>query len=146
MSKKIRNVPGDKIQDPNIIDNLEYSNSAGSKKVSEVGRHLIPLKFISGGAVAYTTDASTARRLDKAGACLAVYNSDTTLHAVTVSTASIAALAAGTTDVNGNVGIPCAPGAWTYIACDSALFVITNDATLLVFLIDDESSITIEQK
>lgn len=137
-----RTIPGGATLDPSTIDNLEYNNPAGSKKVSEVGRHLIPLKYISGGNVAYTTDASTARALDRAGACLAVYNNSGSVASVTLGEdGSIASLAAGVTDANGHVGIPCAPNAWTYIACGHSNWVITSSASLMVFLINDLSSI-----
>lgn len=142
MAKNIRNLPGNNVQDPATLHNLEYSNSAGSKKVSEVGRHLLPLKFISGGALAYTTDASTARVLDSPGKLLAVYNNANAVGSVTLNESSaIASLAPGATDSTGHVGIPCPPNAWTYIACDKSNWVISSAATLLVFLIDDETSI-----
>lgn len=143
MAKNIRNLQGQNVQDPSAIANLEYNDAAGSKKVSEVGRHLLPLKFISGGAVAYTTDASTARRLDSPGRCLAVYNNAGALGSITLGnvTAAPVVLAAGVTDANGNVGIPCQPNAWTYIACDDNYWVIASAATLLVFVIDDKTAI-----
>lgn len=145
--KNIRNISGCNVQDPSIIDNLEYNDAAGSKKVSEVGRHLLPLKFISVGATAYTTDATTARTLDNMGTCLAVYNNSGAVHAVTLNeSSSIVALAAGATDSSGHVGIPCAPNSWTYIACGRSNWVITDSATLLVFLIDDNTSIVQEQR
>lgn len=142
MAKNIRNMAGDKIQDPATIHNLEYNNAAGSQKVSEVGRRLLPLKFISGGAVAYTTDASTKRVLDSPGKLLAVYNNANAVGSITLNeSTAIVSLAAGATDSSGHVGIPCAPNAWTYIACDKSNWVISSAATLLVFLIDDETSI-----
>lgn len=145
--KKIRNVPGQSVQDPSIIHNLEYNDAAGSKKVSEVGRHLVPLKYINAGLLAYTTDASTARPLDKEGACLAVYNSSGVLQTVTLGEASsVASLAAGVTDAGGHVGIPCIPNNWTYIACGNSNWVITSSNLLLVFVIDDNSYIQTEIK
>jgi hypothetical protein len=143
MAKNSRNIPGNKIQDPSAIANLEYSDAAGSKKVSEVGRHLVPLKFISGGVVAYTTDASTARRLDFPGKCLAVYNNAGAIGSVTLGNVASApsSLAPGVTDASGNVGVPCPANSWTYLACADNYWVIASAATLLVFLIDDETSI-----
>jgi len=106
----------------------------------------LPLKTISGGATAYTTDASTIKVLDNLGACLAVYNNSSTVHAVTLGEAATqTALAAGVTDANGHVGIPCMPNAWTYIACATSRYVITDSASLLVFLIDDNTTIQNEQ-
>lgn len=140
--KNIRNIPGNSLQDPSTISNLEYSDAAGSKKVSEVGRHLVPLKFVSVGVVTYTTDASTKRVLDNAGACLAVYNNSAGVQSVTLGEDStIASLAVGVTDATGHVGIPCAPNSWTYIACGQSNWVITSSAVLLVYVIDDNTSI-----
>lgn len=142
MPKNMRNVPGDKIQDPSIIENLQYNDPAGSKKVSEVGRHLLPLTYISGGVTAYTTDATTIKALSSKGACLAVYNNANAVGSITLGEASTqASLAAGVTDATGHVGIPCPPNAWTYIACGNQNWVIASAATLLVFLIEDNSSI-----
>lgn len=147
MSKNIRNLPGQNVQDPSAIANLEYNESSGSKKVSEVGRHLLPLKFISAGVVAYTTDASTAKRLDNPGKSLAVYNNSGSLGSITLGkiAAAPASLAAGATDASGNVGVPCKPNDWTYIACDDNYWVISSAATLLVFVIDDKTAIKQEQ-
>jgi hypothetical protein len=146
MSKKVRSINSGMIVDPSTLDNLKYNNPAGSQKVSEVGKHLLPLKYISGGAVAYTTDASTARVLDRAGACLAIYNNSGTVQSLTLNEAStIASLAPGVTDSAGHVGIPCMPNSWTYVACGYSNWVITSSANLLVFLINDETYITVEQ-
>ena len=143
MAKNSRNLDGQNVQDPSAIANLEYSNSSGAKKVTEVGRHLVPLKIISGGVLAYTTDASTARRLDLPGKCLAVYNNSGTVGSVTLGNTQAApvSLAVGVADANGNVGVPCKPNDWTYIACDDNYWVISSAATLLVFVIDDKTSI-----
>lgn len=143
--KNSRNQDGNKVYDPASIANMEFSDLSGSKKVSEVGRHLVPLKFISVGVVTYTTDATTIRRLDNSGACLAVYNNSAGVLSVTLGEASTqSSLAAGATDATGHVGIPCAPNAWTYIACANSNWVISSSALLLVFLIDDNTSVKTE--
>lgn len=145
MSKIIRNVPGHHVQDPSAIAAMEFSKSAGSKKVSEVGRHLLPIPYVSVGVIVYTTDASTARALPNAGLCLAVYNNAGAVGSVTLGKdSSVAVLAPGVTDAVGNVGIPCAPNSWTYIACDNQNWVKSSAATLLVFIIDDETSVKVE--
>lgn len=146
MPKMIRNVPGNQVQDPSAIAAMEFSKSAGSKKVSEVGKHLIPIPYINAGSVAYTTDASTARRLPNAGLCLAVYNNAGAVGSITLGSAPAAptSLGVGVTDANGNVGVPCPPGEWTYLACDANVWVIGSAATLLVFIIDDETSVKVE--
>lgn len=143
--KNIRNVPGHNVQDPASIHNLEYNDAAGSKKVSEVGRHLLPIPFINAGAVAYTTNATTARPVPNQGRNLAVYNNAGAVGSITLGEdATITSLAAGVTDATGHVGVPCMPNAWTYIACASQQWVIASAATLLVFLIDDNSTVAPE--
>jgi len=142
MAKNQRNTQGQNVQDPANIHNLEYSNAAGSQKVSEVGRSLLPLQYISGGVVTYTTDASTSRKLDSPGKNLAIYNNSGSVGSVTVSLASRTSLAAGAVDATtGDVGIACQPNAWTYVACSSKSWVITSASTLLTYLIEDETSI-----
>ena len=69
MSKNSRNLPGNNVQDPATLHNLEYNDASGSKKVSEVGRHLLPIPFVNTGVIAYTTDASTAARVVDPGKC-----------------------------------------------------------------------------
>lgn len=134
-----RNVPGNVVQDPSAIDINTYSDQCGAWKVSENGRSLLPLGDGAGG---FTTNAATARILPGAGQNLAVYNSDTTVHSITVSgSGSTTALASGATNTNGNVGVACPPGIYTYIACNQSNWVITDSATLYVYLIADYSSI-----
>lgn len=142
MGQNKRNQPGSQVYDGGSIHTMEFNPAAGAQKVLEVGRSLLPLGDGAGG---YTTNATTIKILPSAGKNLAVYNNTTTVASVTVSTsASQASLAVGVTDANGNVGIPCAPNAWTYIACNQKNFVIASAATLLVFLIDDETYIRSE--
>lgn len=134
-----RTIPGNVVQDPSAIDILTYSDQVGAWKVSENGRSLLPLGDGAGG---YTTNASTARILPSAGLNLAIYNSDTTVHAVTVSgSGSTTALAAGATNTNGNVGIACPPGVYTYVACYQSNWAITDSSTLFVYLINDSTTI-----
>lgn len=148
MPTNIRTVPGENTLDPSAIANVEYNDAAGSKKVSEVGRHNLPFPFISGGSVSYTTNLTTARPLPKKGMPLAVYNNSGTVHSVTLgesASSPAAALAAGVTDAAGHVGVPCTPNAWTYIATGTKTWVIADSASLLVFLVSDNSSIVNQQ-
>lgn len=149
MAQNIRQVQGGNVNqyDPSAIAGMEFSPASGSQKVSEVGRSLLPLKYIAGGTtLTYTTDASTARILDAPGACLAVYNNSGTLGSITLGSGASAptVLAAGATNSNGGVGIPCMPNAWTYIACSGNNWVISSASTLLVFQIEDNTAIKVE--
>lgn len=143
MAHDIRVIPGGRILDPSNIDNLEYNNQSGATKTAEVGRYLVPLKYVSGGTVTYTTDASTARIVDNLGTNLAVYNNSSSLGSITLGPGPSAptSLAAGVTNATGQVGIPCMPNSWTYIAMYKNQWVISSASTLLTFIIDDNSNI-----
>jgi len=137
--KNMRNVPGHQSYDQGSIQNNQYNEAAGSQKNSEVGRHLLPIPL---SASSFTTDASTIRVLPRKGMNLAVYNNAGALGSITLGeSAAQASLAPGVTDATGHVGLPCPPGQWTYIACSTQQWVISSAATLLVFIIDDNSSI-----
>jgi|SRR5581483_884577 len=146
--KNIRNIPGHNVQDPAILHNLEYNDAAGSKKVSEVGRHLIPVPYINSGSLAFKTDLSAAAQaLPQPGLCLAIYNNSASLGSVTLGEdGTITSLAPGVTDGSGHVGVPCKPNDWTYVACGSQQWAITSASTLLVFIIDDNTTVKTEVK
>lgn len=139
----MRKFPGQKTQDPNAIANLTYNNSSGAQKNAEVGRKLLPL---GDGAAGFTTNATTARKLPSKGRNLAVYNSAAAVASVTTgtNTPALVSQAAGAVQASTNgqsVGIACAPNDWTYIACGEHDWVIASAATLLVYLIEDDTSL-----
>jgi hypothetical protein len=139
--KKIRTFPGYETQDEGSLANLMYNKAAGAEKNTDVGKHLLPLNDGAGG---FTTDATTARKLPAQGKNISVYNKSGTAESITLGeTSAVASLAIGVTDVNGHVGIPCKPNDWTNIACSEQDWVIASSANLLVFLIDDDTSIKI---
>jgi hypothetical protein len=107
-----------------------------------MGQHLLPLPT-PGVGDGYTTNVSvTPYALPSAGKSVAVYNNSGSLGSIVLGTSSsITALAAGVTDSSGNVGLPCPPNAWTTFAAGYANWVISSASTLLVFLVNDESSI-----
>lgn len=124
--------------DPGSAMNNTYNQYSGAQKNMEVGRHLKPLKA---DATTYTTDASTARAIPP-GKNIAVYNNNAAIGAVTLGEDNtVSALAAGVTDANGHVGIPCKPNDWTFIACYDKTWIKSTAATLLVFLIEDDTSV-----
>lgn len=136
-----RNIPGNSVQDPGAIDVLEYNNASGAMKVSENGRHLLPLPTPTVGN-GYTTTPTTAYALPGAGRNLAVYNSTGTAGSITFGTDNtVTALAGGTTDSAGRVGLPCPGNSWSYFAGGYSNWVISSASTLFVFLINDDSSI-----
>lgn len=133
---------GQNTLDTASISNIIYNNAAGVRKSSDFGKNLCPLNT---GAGTFTTDATTIRTLSGLGKNLAVFNSDTALHSVTLGLdASRTSLAAGATDVDKSIGFPCPPGVWTYIAAFDRQFVISDSNKLFIFLINDDTSIKIE--
>lgn len=135
-----------KVQDPSAIANHTYNQAAGAQKNMEVGRHLRPLNI---DATTFTTDATTLRILPSKGKNLAVYNNAGAVGSVTLGSAtyvptSQAPGAIQASTEGQNVGIACKPNDWTYIACGEQDRVISSAATLLVYLIDDDTYITQE--
>lgn len=138
-----RNQIGNQVVDPAAIDTMTYSDPSGARKVTEVGRRLLPIP--SGGTA--STNCTEATALPKAGRNIAVYNNSSTVAAITLGNDNtVTALAVGVVDGNGFVGIPCKANDWTYIACYSNQWVIASSANLLVFLIDDHTSVTNQTK
>lgn len=143
MAKNQRVIPGNKVQDPSVIATIEYNEPSGAQKNIEVGRHLKPIKI---DAATWSTDATAARRLESYGVNLAVYNNAGAVGSVTLgddtyvpTSQAPGAVQAGTE--GRNVGIACPPNAWTYIACADQNQVIASAATLLVYIIDDPTTI-----
>lgn len=148
MAKSQRVFPGNKTQDPSSIANHTYNEKSGAQKNTEVGRKLLPLNV---DATTFTTDATTARKLPSQGRNLAIYNNAGAVGAITLGTGTpaLVAQAPGVVQAGTNgqsVGIPCPPNDWTYVACGELDTVIATAATLLVFLIDDDTSIKTEIK
>lgn len=129
--------------DPSSIANQMFNEQAGAQKNVSVGPSLKPLKLT---ATTWTTDASTVRKITK-GVQLAVYNNAGAVGSVTLSKSGTrTSLAPGAVDNTvgdtfGDVGIPCAPNSWTYISGHDNIAVITSAATLLVFIIEDDTSV-----
>jgi hypothetical protein len=143
MAKNQRNFPGNKVQDPSSIANLTYNESAGAQKNTEVGHKKLALPD---GASGWTTNATVAKKLPKKGANLAVYNNAAAVGSITTgtNTPALVSQAPGAVQASTDgqsVGIACPPNAWTYIACGEHDWVIASAATLLVYLIEDDTSI-----
>lgn len=140
MAKNQRNIPGQSVRDPSMLDSLIYNEASGARKSIPVGPHLLPLPDGAGG---YTTNATTALILPSAGKSLAVYNNAGAVGSITlgedntVTSQAPGAVQSGTQ----HVGIACPANAWTYISSGNQNWVIASAATLLVYLIDDDSSI-----
>jgi hypothetical protein len=135
-----RNKPGQVVQDSGAIDNYEYDQYSGSQKVSEVGRNLLPIPV----GTSWTTTPTAATALPSAGKNVAVYNNSASIGTINFgSSSSIVSLAAGAIDLNGNVGLPVPPASWAYFAAGINTWVISSASTMLVFLINDSTDITV---
>lgn len=139
-NKVFRQKNGQATEDPANITNLAYNEQSGGVKNLIAGPHLKPLKS---DTPTPTTDATTIASLRK-GSMVAVFNkSASTVYSVKFTDNALAiASAAGIVDGDGNVGIPCAPLEWTYLSNYNKQYVISENANLVVFLIDDDSYIS----
>ena len=140
---KNRSIPGDQSRDPASVKLLTYNEPSGGRKSLPIGPHLLPLGDGAGG---YTTDATTKRALGVGGKNLAIFNKSTTVdYSVTVGDSSVAAQAIGAVQSGTQfVGIACPAESWTYVSTYSETFVITNNANLVVYLIDDPTYIVVQ--
>ena len=124
--------------DPQTAASNTYNDAAGGQKNIDIGPKFLPISI---GTGSWTTDATTARQM-QAGTSIAIYNTSATAYAVTFGqTSAVVAQAAGAVDAAGNVGIPCAGSSWTYVAAGADTWLITSNAALLVFIIDDHTKL-----
>lgn len=145
-TKKTRVLQGQQTVDPSAIAAMTYNEASGAQKNMEAGRHLMPLQT---GAATWSTNATTAVILPAPGKLLAIYNNAGAVGSITLGDndfppVSQAPGAVQATTNGRNVGIACAPNEWTYIACGDQNQVVASAATLLVYLVDDPTSIKIE--
>jgi hypothetical protein len=139
-----RKVIGSRQIDQGSIDNFTYDGLAGARKSTEVGRKLLPIPSNTGSPVGsgVTVINGAPVSLPSLGRNVAVYNNSGTMGSITFgSNNTVASLAAGVLDANGNVGLPCPPNSWSYFAAGEQQWVISSAATLLVFLIADDTYI-----
>lgn len=142
-NKKIRQTKGKDIHDVLNIGNLTFNKASGGQKNMAVGPHLKPL-IDDASIPSYTTNASTVRAVRK-GAVLAIYNNSGTVGSVTLGADNtVGALAVGATDSDGNVGVACKTNDWTLISVYDKNFIITNSASLLVYIVEDDTYISDE--
>ena len=122
------------------IVSIEYNPASGGQKSLIVGPRLLPIQVASG----WTTNAASGLVLPSLGMCLAIYNTSGTAGSITISPASTTSQAIGAVDANGNVGVACTPNAWTYLSAGNNQYVITSASTLIVYIIEDPTTITRE--
>lgn len=112
-----------------------YNDYAGAQKNLSVGPVLQPIRT----GASWTCDASTVQELP-AGTQVAIYNNAGTVGALAFgSDISVAVGAVGSVDVNGSPTIACKPNDWTYACCGERTFIKTSAATLLVYVIQDDT-------
>lgn len=143
-SKNIRQNDGNATEDPASIANLTYNEASGSSKQVPAGSVLKPIYLAATNS--YTTDATTARSIRK-GSSLYIYNNSGTAYSVTFGKdAAMVALAIGAVDANGNVGIPCKANEWTYVGSFDNNWVRTNNAALIVLVLEDETYLSSQRQ
>lgn len=142
MAKYNRSIDNRSIADPHSIDNAQHNQSAGAKKIMNVGPVLLPLPT---GAT-FTCNATTAVGLPAIGKNIAVYNNANAVGSITLGTdGTVTVLASGVINASGQAGIACPPNAWTYISMGTQQFIIASAATLLVYMVDDASFLSLER-
>jgi hypothetical protein len=124
--------------DPSSIQAVTYNHQTGAQKNMEMGRHLIPIPT---SPTTFTTDVTSATALPSKGITLAIYNASSTAYAITLGDSTVTALGIGVTNASGNVGIPCTPNDWTYIATFDKTHVISNSSNLKVMIVADSTVI-----
>lgn len=124
--------------DPQEAASLSFDHHSGGQKNLMIGPKFLP---ISTGTGAFTTDATTAKQVEK-GTALAIYNNSVTLYSITCGlTSSVAAAASGVVDAAGNASVACKPGDWTYVSVGLENWIITQNAALLVYIIADDTKL-----
>lgn len=112
-----------------------YNDYAGAQKNLSVGPVLQPIRNGS----SWTCDATAVKELPS-GTQIAIYNNDTAVGAVAFSSTSTVTIGAvGSVDANGSPTIACKPSDWTYLCCGERTFIQTSAATLLVYVIQDDT-------
>lgn len=145
MAKNNRVIDIAALQDPNQIKAIEYNPASGGQKSLIVGPRFLPIPIVTAGAQAYKTNVTSATALPYLGAILAVYNNAATAGSVTVGQDStVTSQAIGVSDTAGNVGVACAPNAYTYVSMGSNQWIIGSAATLIVYIIEDPTRIAQE--
>lgn len=128
-------------------DSLEFNLKSGAKKILPIGPHLIPIPVVVAGSPTWKTDVSTLTALPTLGLNLAVYNNSSTVKSITIgNTSSLASLAVGAVDANGNVGVACPPNSYTNLSMGVNQWIISSDNTLIVYLVEDDTRITAESR
>jgi len=142
--KDLKRTSGTQALDQGAAVNLAFNEAAGTLKVAQAGFKLKPLPLTG---TTFTTDASTARKFPDKGLSLALYNNAAAVASFRLSKAAApASLAPGVVDNTvgdtfGDVGIPVPANSWFYTNSYDAATIITSAATLLVFLVEDESKL-----
>ena len=132
--RRVTSIAGD--GSPYDADVIENNYHSGAKKTLNVGPHLIPIPTGTG----WTTQATAATGLPKAGMNVAIYNNAGAVGTVTIgNTPSVTSQALGAVDANGNAGVPCPPNSWTYLSMGNNTWIITSAATMFVYLVEDST-------
>jgi hypothetical protein len=122
---------------PDFSEALTLNTPTGANKTLQIGPKLLPF----GNTGSFTTDVTTSTKIER-GSLIAVYNNNSTVGSIVLSPTSVASLAAGVTDVNGNVGLPIPPNSWAYFtAWGDDEWIIASANTLKAYIVLDYSTV-----
>ena len=135
---KERKIKGTKVRDSGDILNLQYNEKAGAEKNMDVGGALIPLN----AETTPTTAANAAAVAVGAGKTLALYNNAAAVASVTIGDSTVVSQAPGAVQAGKKwAGIPVPPNSWHRVSMGENTHIITSAATLLVFIVEDDTYI-----
>ncbi len=139
MANKLQRVVDNKFLNSGMdVESIVYNPAAGANKVLIVGPRLLPIPIASG----YKTNVTSATALPELGLDLAIYNNSGAAASVTVGQdGTVTSQAIGVSDANGNVGVACAPNAYTYVSMGYNQWIIASSASLIVYIIEDPTRI-----
>lgn len=139
-AKTQRNIDNKFLNSGNDAQSIEYNPASGGQKALLVGPRLLPIPT---GLNTWTTNITAATPMPLPGATLWIYNTAGTAGSVTVGqSAAVASQAIGAVDANGNVGVACAPNAYTQVSMGNNQWIIGSAATLICYIVEDPTFFT----
>jgi len=126
--------------DEGQIEQIIYNPYAGAQKNLAVGPFLEGIAYENAGAMAYTTNATTAKKIIF-GSQIMVFNNNAAVQNIRLSGEATVPVAVGAI---GDVGpdfcvIPCRPGEWAIMSLGPYNMVLASHADLKVYVIKDDT-------
>lgn len=118
---------------------LKFNQASGADKVIPAGHHLKPVFIGVGG---YTTNATTRLNVGK-GVTLAIYNNSALVASATIGDATVVSQAPGAVQAGTPfVGVALSSQSFTYLNTYDKDYIVTSAATVLVYIVEDDTNIT----